>query len=36
MRKNIPAILFALAIIIAAFILGNAVINRNRPQGHTR
>jgi hypothetical protein len=33
MRKNIPAILFALAIIIAAFILGNAVINRNRPQG---
>jgi hypothetical protein len=33
MRKNIPAILFALAIVIAAFILGNAVINRNRPQG---
>ncbi len=33
MKKNIPAILFALAIIIAAFILGNAVINRNRPQG---
>lgn len=33
MRKNTPAILFALAIIIAAFILGNAVINRNRPQG---
>jgi len=33
MRKNIPAILFALAIVIAAFILGHAVINRNRPQG---
>ncbi len=33
MKKNIPAILFALAIIIAAFILGNAFINRNRPQG---
>lgn len=33
MKNNIPAILFALAIIIAAFILGNAVINRNRPQG---
>ncbi|MFT4858064.1 MAG: hypothetical protein ACI9UV_001482 [Algoriphagus sp.] len=33
MKKNITAILFALAIIIAAFILGNAVINRNRPQG---
>jgi hypothetical protein len=33
MKKNIPAILFALAIIIASFILGNAVINRNRPQG---
>ncbi|WP_075349948.1 SIMPL domain-containing protein [Algoriphagus marinus] len=33
MKKNIPAILFALAIVIAAFILGNAVINRNRPQG---
>lgn len=33
MRKNIPAILSALAIVIAAFILGHAVINRNRPQG---
>jgi hypothetical protein len=33
MKKNLPAILFALAIVIAAFILGNAVINRNRPQG---
>jgi hypothetical protein len=33
MRKNIPAILFALAIVIAAFILDNAVINRIRPQG---
>lgn len=33
MKKNLPAVLFALAIVIAAFILGNAVINRNRPQG---
>ncbi len=33
MKKNISAILFALAIVIAAFILGNSVINRNRPQG---
>ena len=33
MKKNLSAILFALAIVIAAFILGNAVINRNRPQG---
>ncbi len=33
MKNNLPALLFALAIIIAAFILGNAVINRNRPQG---
>ncbi len=33
MKKNLSAILFAIAIIIASFILGNAVINRNRPQG---
>jgi len=33
MKKNLSAILFALAIVVAAFILGNAVINRNRPQG---
>lgn len=33
MRNNISSIVFGIAIIIAAFILGNAVINRNRPQG---
>jgi uncharacterized protein len=33
MEKTIPSLLFALAIVIAAIILGNAVINRNRPQG---
>ncbi len=33
MKNNISAILFAMAIIVAAFILGNAVINRNRAQG---
>lgn len=33
MKKNLSAILFAVAIIIASFVLGNAVINRNRPQG---
>ncbi len=33
MKKNLSAILFAIAIIIASFVLGNAVINRNRPQG---
>ncbi len=33
MKKNLSPILFAIAIIIASFVLGNAVINRNRPQG---
>ena len=33
MRKNLSAVVFAIAIIIAAVILGNAVINRNRLQG---
>lgn len=33
MRKNLSALVFAAAIVIAAFIIGNAVINRNRPQG---
>ncbi len=33
MKKNLSAILFAIAIIIASFVLGNSVINRNRPQG---
>lgn len=33
MKKNLSAILFAIAIIIASFVLGNAIINRNRPQG---
>jgi len=33
MKSNIPSIVFAIAIIIASVILGNAVINRNKPQG---
>ena len=33
MKKNLSAILFALAIVIASIVLGNAIINRNRPQG---
>ncbi len=33
MKKNLSPILFAIAIIIASFVLGNALINRNRPQG---
>lgn len=33
MRKNLSAVVFAIAIVIASFVLGNAVINRNRPQG---
>jgi hypothetical protein len=33
MRKNLSAVVFAIAIIFAAVILGNAVINRNRLQG---
>ena len=33
MKKNLNAIVFALAIVIAAIILGNAVINRNKKAG---
>lgn len=33
MKNNISSVLFAIAIIISAYLLGNAVINRNRPQG---
>jgi uncharacterized protein len=33
MKKNLSAILFAIAIIIASIVLGNALIKRNRPQG---
>lgn len=31
--KNLNALFFAIAIIIASFILGNAVVNRNKTQG---
>jgi len=33
MKNNITAIVFGLAIVIAAYILGNAVINRNKAEG---
>ncbi|MCB4808149.1 SIMPL domain-containing protein [Tamlana sp. 62-3] len=33
MKKNISAIVFAIAIVIASVILGNAVINRNKKTG---
>lgn len=33
MKKNISAVIFGIAIIIAAYLLGNAVINRNKPEG---
>lgn len=33
MRNNLSAIVFAIAIVIAAYVLGDAVINRNKPQG---
>lgn len=33
MRNNISAVLFAIAIVIASIVLGNAIINRNKPQG---
>ncbi len=33
MKNNLSPVLFAIAIIISAYVLGNAVINRNRPQG---
>ena len=34
MKKNRNAIIFSLAIIIAAYLLGNAVINRNKTEGN--
>lgn len=34
MKKNLSAIIFALAIVIASIILGNAVINRNKKAGN--
>lgn len=33
MKKNISAIIFGISIVIAAYLLGHAVINRNNPQG---
>ncbi|OOG70546.1 SIMPL domain-containing protein [Algoriphagus sp. A40] len=33
MKTNLSSILFSVAIIVAAFVLGNAIVNRNRPQG---
>ncbi|GAA0877261.1 SIMPL domain-containing protein [Algoriphagus jejuensis] len=33
MTKNFSSIVFGIAIVIASFVLGNAIINRNRPQG---
>ncbi|MBN7809698.1 SIMPL domain-containing protein [Algoriphagus sp. H41] len=33
MKTNLSSILFSIAIVVAAFVLGNAVIHRNRPQG---
>ncbi len=33
MKNNITAILFSLAIVIAAYLLGNSIINRNSGQG---
>jgi hypothetical protein len=33
MKKNISAIIFGLSIIIAAFLLGNAFMNRNKTEG---
>ena len=33
MKNNLSSILFTIAIIIASYLLGNAIINRNRPQG---
>ncbi|PZX58477.1 hypothetical protein LV84_01686 [Algoriphagus ratkowskyi] len=33
MKNTISSILFAVAIVIASIVLGNAIMNRNRPQG---
>ena len=32
MKKSFSAIIFSVAIIVSAFVLGNAIINRNKPQ----
>ncbi len=34
MKKHLSAIIFGIAIVIAAYLLGNAVINRNNAQGN--
>lgn len=33
MKNNIAAIIFSLAIVISAFLLGNAFMNRNQTEG---
>lgn len=33
MKKSFSSIIFSVAIVVSAFILGDAVINRNKPQG---
>jgi uncharacterized protein len=33
MQNQLSSLIFAIAIVIAAYVLGHAVINRNRPQG---
>ena len=33
MKKTLSAIIFGIAIVIAAYLLGNAIINRNKPEG---
>ena len=33
MKNNLSSVLFAIAIVISAYLLGNAIINRNQPQG---
>jgi uncharacterized protein len=33
MKTNLSSILFSIAIVVASFVLGQAVINRNKPQG---
>ena len=33
MKKNISSIIFAISIISAAYLLGDAIINRNKTEG---
>jgi hypothetical protein len=33
MKTNLSAVLFALAIIVSSYLLGNSILNRNQPQG---